>query len=86
MKTQLTRNGRKSLLHGALLAVIAYGALVLNSEPAYAAICTIFTCGTDYMTCKSLCSQRGGVVNFYCPFSPTTYLCMCKQGDFQRPC
>lgn len=86
MKDLLLKNGRKSLLHGALFAVIAFGALVLNSEPAYAVMCNIYVCGSDYLTCKSLCSSHGGVVNFYCPFEPSTYLCVCKVGEFSRPC
>jgi hypothetical protein len=86
MKISLIKNGRKSLLHGALFAVIAYGALVLNSEPAYAGMCTVYGCGNDYITCKSICSNHGGVVNFYCPFTPTTYLCFCKVGQYQLPC
>jgi hypothetical protein len=87
MKTQLIKNGRKSLLHGALFAVIAYGALVLNSEPAYAGTCNIGVCGTHGEACVTLCNTNGGgFVAFYCPFTLNTWLCRCKEGELQGPC
>jgi len=84
MKKRLISVGRKWSLYGALSAAIAYSALTLTSEPAYAALCTPQLCGGFQGVCTGYCSTRGGVKSFFCPVDPSTpdvWACLCENNQ-----
>jgi hypothetical protein len=79
MKTQLMTNGRKWSLYSALVAVMVYSVLILNSQPTYAYACTTTFC--TYIApaqCKSFCRNEGGVYLLSCPIGAAQFFCVCK--------
>jgi hypothetical protein len=82
MKFSLT-TGRKLYAYGAVVAAMAYGALTLNSQPAYAATCTPTQCQEDKTICAEIClgSFHDQVLRFTCPYPPPAgdeYFCQCE--------
>ena len=84
MKAQLMKRGRKWSLYGVLLSAMAYAALTLNSQPAYAATCTQAQCQNYRTFCNSLCFTRLGLKAFECPLPGRLdhFLCWCNDGTF----
>jgi hypothetical protein len=80
MEIQLSKNSRKWSLYGALLTAMAYSALTLTSQPAYAATCTQARCQSLSTTCTDVCTPYG--VHFYAcvPGSSTAAICGCNPG------
>lgn len=88
MKTQLTKNGRIWSLYAAVLAAMAYSALTLTSQPAYAATCTPTLCQEDKGLCRFYCGGSG-VRSFICPLHDNAhYFCECNGGPppMEFPC
>ena len=80
MNIQLIKNGRKWSLYGALLTAIAYSALTLTSQPAYAATCTPALCQTHKNFCTGYCINHGGVRTYSCPaIDSSHWFCQCNQ-------
>jgi hypothetical protein len=79
MKTQLMKHGRKWSLYSAVLAAMAYSALSLTSQPAYAGTCTPARCNTLHNFCVVLCGMHGGLAIYECPAPkfPNTAACIC---------
>jgi len=77
MKIQLMKYGRKWSLYGVLLTAMAYAALMLNSEPAYAATCTAAQCNNFSGVCSNFCSHQFGVMAYACDTSHAGWLCVC---------
>jgi hypothetical protein len=85
--TLFAKYGRKWMLYGGLLFPIAYAALTVTSQPAYAATCTPSLCETYETACVAFCESRGGVKEFTCPNTPTTWFCWCHDGQIlTEPC
>jgi hypothetical protein len=84
MKAQLTMNARKWSLYGALLSAMAYSALTLTSEPAYAGTCTVTRCDTLFYQCNyDYCAVHGGRLAFSCPAgNSNNAYCQCRDADF----
>jgi hypothetical protein len=84
MKIQLSKNGRKWSLYGALLTAMAYSALTLTSQPAYAAMCNNNNCPNYAALCYGECTQHGHgrPTQFACPVlgNPYEFYCKCTDG------
>jgi len=86
MKIPSIKSGRKWALYGGVFTAIAYAALTLNSEPAYASNpCTESQC---IDTCAELvCPTRGGFEGYSCnaPGSGDV-TCDCVDGNVISLC
>jgi hypothetical protein len=80
MKAQLKKNGRKWSLYITVLTAMAYSALTLTSEPAYAGTCTAAECADAAATCDAGCELvyfEHGTLLGQCVVGASSYECRC---------
>jgi hypothetical protein len=87
MKSELIRRARKWSLYGAVLTAMAYSALTLTSQPAYAGTCTTVECQGLHNFCTAGCALQGGVKTFWCVAGGISSVCQCNFGGLHvTPC